>query len=147
MCNHPLPSRNIADYKPNYGMIEVLALQQQAPATAEVPAATSGISLTPLPPPNNLLEPQNLYVPGNFADVPDVPAARVGASNDTPPAATCELEALPRAGSEELAHLWPRIVAKYWIDAPATLSDRSSWEPWGVDPDGNVVFSGVILLI
>lgn len=127
-------------------MIDALkGLQEARPAdlgAAEAPATPSQ-QLTPraMPPP----QPVHVHVPGNLSDALPVVGAR--ASSEAPPVATSELEALPSAGSEELAHLWPRVVARYWIDAPEVLGTRASWEPWGLDADGHLVYSGALLLV
>jgi hypothetical protein len=141
LCSHPLPSRNFGDYKPNYGMIEVL---QQLESSTALPAAISpqpAAPTTPSPRSHPSPMPENTYIPG-LSDV--LPSVRAGSSNGTPAAATCELEVLPSAGSDALAHLWSRVVARYWINAQEVLGPRDLWEPWGVDSDGNVVYSGVV---
>ena len=137
LCNHPLPSRSFSEYKPNYGMIHVLQQLQAVPADVAAPA-------TPRQQPVAAPDPQHVYMPGNLPD--SLPVVGVGISAETPAAATSELEVLPSAGSEELAYLWPRVVARYWIAAPEVLGNRESWEPWGLNADGDLVYSGAFLL-
>lgn len=128
-------------------MIEVLQqLETASVRTSELtPQAAAPVTSPSQQQPSAAPETQNVYIPGTLAEV--LPIVRVGSSNETPAAATSELEALPSAGSEELAHLWPRVVARYWINAPEVLGNRASWEPWGVDADGNLVYSGAFTLI
>jgi hypothetical protein len=124
LCSHALSSRNFSDYKPNYGMIDVLkeleisiALPLAASLQPVAPATPSPNRHTHSPP-----QAQNVYMPGNLTDL--LPVAGGTSSGEATVASTCELEVLPSAGTDALTHLWPRVQARYWINAKVLLGSH-----------------------
>lgn len=143
VCNHPMASRNISDYKPNYGMIEILQLMEASVMLSSIPSVSPPSPTARNVDANANQEPQLESFPGSLSDWQ--PAVVAGASSDILAADSSELEALPRAGSQELVELWPRVMRRYWINAAEALGNRNSWEPWGVDSEGSVVYSSACL--